>query len=377
MSSTVPKKDSLNFLYFDTKSPVAFTSPLALYREAKKRYPSLTFQQVKTWLQSKGTYTLYKPVRYNFPRNRVIVTGIDDQWQADLVDISSLARFNKGYKFLLTCIDVFSKFAWVVPLKNKPGETLVNGFQSILDLGRSPEKLQTDKGTEFLNRNFQSFLKKKHIHFFTTNSELKASVVERFNRTLKTRMWKYFTAKNTRVYIDILQDIVHAYNNSYHRSIGQAPSSVSLLNVGQVRRKLYGKSWTKPMRKFKFKLGDQVRIGKSRRTFKKGYLPSWTHDLCKSPGVPGGGMVTGQIDTCISKEVFDQLISTRTLHEVIDDTNIPFTSIKHDFNICRKSFIKLYARYFLSQRTKQIWLMSTIKPNNSLWKIGHNKPFQG
>ena len=104
-------------------------------------------------------------------------------------------------------------------------------------------------------------------------------MVERFNRTLKTRMWKYFTAKNTRVYIDILQDIVHAYNNSYHRSVGQAPSSVSLLNVGQVRRKLCGKSWTKPMRKFKFKLGDQVRISKSRRTFKKGYLPSWTQEI--------------------------------------------------------------------------------------------------
>ena len=266
MSSTVPKKDSVKFLsdyYFDTKSPVAFTSPLALYQEAKKHYPSLTFRQVKTWLQSKDTYTLHKPVRYNFPGNRVIVTRIDDQWQVDLVDISSLARFNKGYKFLLTCIDVFSKFAWVVPLKNKSGEALVNGFQSILDLGRSPEKLQTDKGTELFNRNFQSFLKEKNMHFFTTNSELKASVVERFNRTLKTRMWKYFTAKNTRIYIDILQDIVHAYNNSYHRSIGQAPASASLLNVCQVRGKLYGKSWTKPIRKFKFKLGDQVLISKS------------------------------------------------------------------------------------------------------------------
>ena len=137
MPSTVPKKDSLHFLadyYLDTKSPVAFTSPLALYREAKKHYPSLTFCQVKTWLQSKDTYTLHKPVRYNFPRNRVIVTEYDGQWQADLVDISSLARFNKGYKFLLTCIDVFSKFARVVPLKNKTGESLVNGFQSILDV---------------------------------------------------------------------------------------------------------------------------------------------------------------------------------------------------------------------------------------------------
>ena len=77
---------------------------------------------------------------------------------------------------------------------------------SILDLGQSPEKLQTAKGTEFISRKFQSFLKEKNIHFFTTNSELKASVVERFNHTLKTRMWKYFKAKNTRVYIDILQD---------------------------------------------------------------------------------------------------------------------------------------------------------------------------
>ena len=282
MSTNTPNKSSLNFLsdyYFDTKSPVAFTSPSPLYREAKKRYPSLTFSQVENWLQSKDTYTLHKPVRYNFPRNRVIVTWIDDQWQADLVDVSSLARFIKGYKFLLTCIDVFSKFALVVPLKNKSGETLVNGFQPILDLGRSPEKLQPDKGTEFLNRNFQSLLKENSIHFFSTNSELKASTVERFNRTLKTRMWKYFTVKNNRVYIDILQDIVHGYNNSYHRSIGRAPASVSLLSVGQVRRKLYGKSWTKPGRNFKFKLGDQVRISKSWRTFKKGYLPSWTQEI--------------------------------------------------------------------------------------------------
>ena len=99
--------------------------------------------------------------------------------------MSSLARFHKGYKLLLTCNDVFSKFAWVVPLKNKSGESLVNGFQSVLDLGRSPEKLQTDKGTEFLNRYFQSLLKENSTHFFTTNSELKASVVEPFNHTLK------------------------------------------------------------------------------------------------------------------------------------------------------------------------------------------------
>ena len=165
-----------------------------------------------------------------------------------------MARF-KGSKFLLTCIDVFSKFAWVVPLKNKTGEPLVNSFQAILDLGRSPEKLQTDKRTEFLSFNFQSLLKENIIHFYTTNSEFKAIVVEGFNRTLKTHV-KYFTAKNTCVYIDILQEIVQGYNDSYHWSVGRTPASVSLLNVGQVRRKLHGKSWTKPRRGLKFKVGD-------------------------------------------------------------------------------------------------------------------------
>ena len=190
-----------------------------------------------------------------------------------------MARFNKGYKFLLTCIDVFSKFAWVVPLKNKTGESLVNSFQIILDTSRSRKKLRNDKGTEFLKRNFQSFLKEKNIHFFTTNSELKASVVERFNRTLKTHMWKYFMAKNTCVYIGILQDIVQGYNNSYNTSKGRALALVSLLSVGQVRRKLYGKSWMKPRRELKFKLSDQVRVSKSRRTFKNGYLLSWTQEI--------------------------------------------------------------------------------------------------
>ena len=188
-TKTLPKE-----LYFDSKSPVAFTGLVPLYREAKKTIPSLTLAGVREWLRENETYTLHKPVRYNFKRNRVYVNGIDDQWQADLVDVSSLSRFNKGNKFLLTCIDVFSKYAWVIPLRNKTSASLVDAFQSILDTGRSPDKLQTDKGTEFLNAPFQHLLEKHEIKFFTTNSELKASVIERFNRTLKTRMWKYFTA---------------------------------------------------------------------------------------------------------------------------------------------------------------------------------------
>ena len=161
LSPTAPRFFRFPFrLLFQHQESSGIYQSISILSRSQKRYPSLTFRQVKTWLQSKNTYNLHKPVRYNFPRNRVIVTRTDDQWQADLVDISSLERFNNGYKFLLTCIDVLSKFAWVVPLKNKTGESLVNDFQLILDTTRSPEKLKTDKGTEFLNRNFQSFLKK-------------------------------------------------------------------------------------------------------------------------------------------------------------------------------------------------------------------------
>ena len=134
----------------------------------------------------------------------MIVPGIDAQFQADVVDVQNLSRYNKGYKYLLTCIDIFSKYAWVVPLKTKQGQQLVKVFQTILSSGPKPNKLQTDQGTKFLNRVFQKFLRDNNIEFFTVNSGLKASVVERFNRTFKNKMYKYFTAKNTLTYIDVL-----------------------------------------------------------------------------------------------------------------------------------------------------------------------------
>ena len=129
-----------------------------------------------------------------------------------------------------------------------------------------------------MNRKFQAFLKKHNIRFFTTQNETKASIVERLNRTLKTKMWKYFTAKNTLKYVDILQKLVKSYNHSRHRSIGMRPVDVNEDNESIVWQKLYGEEYDKPVQ-FKFSIGDQVRISKARRTFKKGYLPNWTEEV--------------------------------------------------------------------------------------------------
>ena len=216
----------------------------------------------------------------NIKRNRVLVDGIDYEWQADLVDMSSLSEYNDGVTFLLTCIDVFSKYAWVIPLKSRAGTSMEKAFKTILKSGRTPEILYTDKGREFTNRLVQKLLKTKNIKFFTSQNETKASVVERFNRTLKTKMYKYFTWKRNLRYIDILQQFVSSYNNTVHRSIKMKPTDVNELNEKQVWETLYEKK--KIIRskvKFRFQVGDKVRINKTRMTFEKSYLPGWSEEI--------------------------------------------------------------------------------------------------
>ena len=122
--------------------------------------------------------------------------------------------------------------------ENKTARSLLEAFDSILCEGRKPEKLRTDKGTEFVNESLQQYLKKKDIQFYTANNEPKASVVERVNRTLKSKLYRYFTAVNSLSYIDVLQDLVDSYNNTYHRSIGRAPATVNLLSVWNCKEKI-------------------------------------------------------------------------------------------------------------------------------------------
>ena len=192
--------------------------------------------------------------------------------------------------FYFVSLTYFRKYAWAVPIKDKTGKTLVHAFKSVLKSGRKPKSLQTDKGTEFKNKDFQNFLKSKKINFFTTeNPETKASIVEHFQRTLQSRTRKYFTHHRTLRYLDVLSKLVNAYNHSYHRSIKRAPVSVIVQNEAKVSEILFGnkKSNCKNSKssQAKFKVGDFVRINKTKRTFEKGYLPNWTQELFKSSAV--------------------------------------------------------------------------------------------
>lgn len=195
--------------------------------------------------------------------------------------MQAVKTYNRNVKFLLTCIDVFSKYAWVQPLKDKSSSSLVTAFKTILNQGRIPDRLQSDKGTEFLNAPFQKLLKENNIHFFTSeNVETKASVVERFNRTLKNKIYRFFTKTGQYKYVDKLQDFVNSYNFSIHGTIGMRPVDVTLKNEDELWLKMYSNYFNSvPKNTNIFQIGDRVRISKEQRVFEKGYLPKWTREV--------------------------------------------------------------------------------------------------
>ena len=163
--------DSLKDVYYDPALPGSFGGVNALSKASNRK-------DVKDWLMSQEAYTLHKPVRRKFARRKTICVGIDHLWQIDLVDLTSLALHNDRFKFLLTCIDCFSRYAWAVPLKNKKADSVTEAFASLID-DRRPTYVQSDKGLEFLNSTFQSFLSSNGIRFYTSeNDDMKCTLVE-------------------------------------------------------------------------------------------------------------------------------------------------------------------------------------------------------
>ena len=161
-------------VYYDPARVGSFGGIRALSKAANRK-------DVKEWLSGQEAYTLHRPTRRKFKRRKMICVGLDHLWQIDLADLTSLAVHNDGFKYLLTCIDCFSRFAWAVPIKNKTAQYVTDAFVSIVTT-RRPTYLQSDKGGEFLNSTFQSFLKDQGIlHYTSENDDIKCALVERFN----------------------------------------------------------------------------------------------------------------------------------------------------------------------------------------------------
>ena len=233
------QSETKKILDYDTPGVVGSLGSVSQYAQAK----GISRPKAKKELEKNLAYTLHKPRRRRGMFQPVVVFDIDQQWVADLVEMQTLAKQNKGFRYILVVINAFSKYAWAQPIKKMSGKDVAEAFVKILKTarGRKPQTLQTDAGKEFYNQVFQTLMKQQNIRHFSTHGDAKDSIVERFNRSVKSKMYKYFTAANTLKYVDNLPKLVYQYNHTYHRSIRMTPAKVTMFNPKEVWDNLYGK----------------------------------------------------------------------------------------------------------------------------------------
>ena len=222
---------------------------------------------------------LHKPVRKKFLKRFVFVRHVDDIWGADLIELPSLSKKNSGFRYILMVIDVFSKYGWGIPLKTKTGVEVASALRTIFKKDK-PAKLWVDKGREFYNKEVSALLKKNNIEIYSTNNDEKCSVVERWNRTIKTQLWRYFSANGTQKYTNIIQPLMDKYNSTKHRSIGMTPTDARKpSNYQQVFKNLYLKKVKARKKEPKYKVGDKVRISIKKDIFEKGFTINWSDKI--------------------------------------------------------------------------------------------------
>ena len=203
---------------------------------------------------------LHDPIIRKFRIKKVYAAFKDNIWGADLADMQLIHIFTKGFRFLCV-IDIFSKYALAVPLKDKKGVSIANVFQKILkQSNRKPNKIWVDKGSEFYNNSFKRWLQHNDIAMHSTYNEGKSVAAERFSRTLKSNIHKYMTLRSKNAYIDKLDDIVNKYNNTCHRTIKMKPIDVKDSTYINIDKEVNDKD---PQ----FKVDDHVRISKYKNIF--------------------------------------------------------------------------------------------------------------
>ena len=254
------RQDNFDALYKDLKQPGAYTNKLLRY------------------LRRNTIHSLHRARRRHFPRRRIVTRFPGQIVQSDLIDMQKLSTKNSGYNFILVVIDCFSKQLWTRPLKSKRGQETADALRSIFESMLHPvQSIIFDEGLEYLNKYVKNLLSEFNIHFYHIRSAHKASTAERVNRTIKEKIWKYFTQTGRQKWINVLDDIVSNYNETYHSTIKMAPNEVTWEN----REKVFKNSFPKIGVRIKCRLakGDKVRVALFKDIFEKGYTQNWSKDI--------------------------------------------------------------------------------------------------
>ena len=209
-----------------------YRSAEKLYQKAKADGLSVSRRLVKEWLETQDVYTRYKPVVKKHKFQKTFVKDLADQIQLDLVDMGKYASKNKGYRWILTAVETLNRYAFTIPVYRKDTKNMTKAVEQLLDdfktrFGKYPHVAQFDEGKEFYNVGVRDLLKSHNVNYFPTKSGKKAAIVERFNRTLKTMMWKYFYSKGTYNWINVSDELTKNYNNTKHSTIHMNPKDVN------------------------------------------------------------------------------------------------------------------------------------------------------
>ena len=283
-----PEKEAyLKTIYYNPEHPASFSGLDKLYREIQRegRY-HIEHEELKDWLKTHETYGVHRQRRRHFSRPMVVVSGVGVQADADLMDMSAISHFNDQIRYILVHIDDFSKYVRTVPQSRK--RDVAEAFRLIFRDGGVTDKLRTDHGTEFTNKIVQNLFKEEGVHHFLTSTEVKAGIAERAIKTLKSKYFKYMSHKQTFRYIDIVDQVTHAYNHRYHRTIKMRPVDVTLQNEGEVWENIYrrrrdeNRSRERP--KFGFEVGDKVRVSYLKKPFEREYDEKWTYEYFNITG---------------------------------------------------------------------------------------------
>lgn len=295
---------------------------------------------------------LHKPSRKNFKRRRVIQKGLNDTWQIDLVEMIPYSRENKGFKYILTVIDIFSKYAYALPIKSKNSSNVMEAMKIIIEKSRfgSPKNIHSDQGKEFFNKEFNKLMSQNKINHYHTYSKIKASIVERFNRTLKNKIWPTFNLQGNYNWISILDNIFKTYNNTNHRTIKMKPSCVNFKNEQKLLNSVYNR-----MKLFnfgKFKKGDYVRISKEKGVFSKGYLPNWSTEIFKIENVKITYPVTYELS-----DLNDNIIRGNFYEQEIQKTKYIDTYLVE--KILKKRGDKIFVKWLGFDSDNNSWIPKT------------------
>ena len=248
-------------------------------------------KEVDEWLPTQLTYSLHKPIRKKFVTRPYQVAGVNDLWQMDMLEMLPYVKVNSGYKYILVCIDVFSRFARAQPCKTKTGEEVSLKMLKMIDANVKPSQIQTDKGKEFYNTHVRTRVLDKHnIRLYTVNSQFKAAIVERFNRTLREKLNRYFTYTGRKVWYKVLQQIIDTYNASKHKGIyGHCPVDIK---PGKIESELWtmhqNKSLSIKTKQNPLKLLDYVRISlisMTRLQFNRNFDQNWSDEVFRIVGI--------------------------------------------------------------------------------------------